>query len=786
MNIKEILDKLDTIHYTETEAFLTDMIKQAKEEKDSNTELSLLNEMIGFCRDSCQFDKTKKYAQEILQFLNRENLNGTEAYATSLLNIANAERASGDLQDSLSHYKEVYELYRKIIEPGNFLFASLNNNMSLLYQEMGDFESSCKCLEKALAIAENTPDSEIETAITHTNLAQSLLRLNKPKEALEHVNIAFGIFAKDGNRDYHYSGALSVYAEAQFMLGAYNIASMYYEKAMNEFEKHMGKGGNYNILMENRDRALEKMTEAGQTLCKTEDMVNQMPDKQKYETGLELCEAYFNEYGLPMLQTQFPQYLHEIAVGMAGEGSECFGFDDEYSKDHDWGPGFCLWITDELYEKIGDKLQVAYDNLPQEFHGYKRNTTKEGAKRTGVCTISQFHLHFMNPLIPQTKQEWLSISDEALSSVTNGKVFMDESGEFTKIRDYLKQYYPREVQQKKLAIELINMAKTGQYNFSRMLKRGDKVTAQIYLGRFMVHTLRTLFLLNGQYAPYEKWLHKGASRLPILPEITDILNAIADMPIDDSNIPGAIEIIAQLIVDELQKQKWIQDKNETDPFFLEPYGKSMLENVGKKGNEMHDELVNKIVLTEWNAFDKVKNEGGRASCQDDWNTFSIMRKSQYMEWSDEMLQSYLNDFENAAEKGWNLITEKYGRMMESTTPDHYEKIKDSLPPLDEKKKAIIEEIVKIQVGFMEELSAAYPKVAGTARSIHTSDDTPYNTSYETYLRGELGTYSDETLALYGQFIVSLVKKNDNLAKRIMSNTAALYGYQSLDELEERL
>ena len=67
------------------------------------------------------------------------------------------------------------------------------------------------------------------------------------------------------------------------------------------------------------------------------------------------------------------------------------------------------------------------------------------------------------------------------------------------------------------------MAKTGQYNFSRMLKRGDKVTAQIYLGRFMVHTLRTLFLLNGQYAPYEKWLHKGASRLPILPEITDIL-----------------------------------------------------------------------------------------------------------------------------------------------------------------------------------------------------------------------------------------------------------------------
>lgn len=102
------------------------------------------------------------------------------------------------------------------------------------------------------------------------------------------------------------------------------------------------------------------------------------------------------------------------------------------------------------------------------------------------------------------------------------------------------------------------------------------------------------------------------------------------------------------------------------------------------------------------------------------------------------------------------------------------------------KKKIIEEIVRIQVGWMEEFAAEYPKAAGNARSIHTLEDTPFNTSYETYLRGEISTYSDETLDLYGRFIAQLCRKNKNLAKIIMGNTAFLYGYGSLEELEEKL
>ena len=163
-----------------------------------------------------------------------------------------------------------------------------------------------------------------------------------------------------------------------------------------------------------------------------------------------------------------------------------------------------------------------------------------------------------------------------------------------------------------------------------------------------------------------------------------------------------------------------------------------------------------------------------------------MRKSQYQTWTSDMLRSYIGDFRRANQEGWNLISEKYARMMASTAPDRFLQIKDSLPVLPEAKQEIIEEIVKIQVSWMEEFASKYPKAAGNARVIHTKEDTPYHTSYETYLRGELSTYSHMTLDLYGRFIADLYRKEQNLAEMTMENTATLYGYTSLDDLESKL
>lgn len=386
--------------------------------------------------------------------------------------------------------------------------------------------------------------------------------------------------------------------------------------------------------------------------------------------------------------------------------------------------------------------------------------------------------------MPTTQNQWLFLDDYRLASAVNGKVFRDDLGEFTRIRRGISDYYPEEVRMKKIARQAALMAQSGQYNYSRMYGRGETVTAAIALSEFMKHTMSMVYLLNRTYAPFYKWMHRGMRTLAVLPEIGDILNALVDFPRGDERIPQTIEIIVALIIAEMKKQGLTSGEDN----YLDHHTDRILGRISQK-EEQDDSfkaaLINELVSLEWEAFDKVQNEGGRADCQDDWNTFSIMRKSQYLTWTEEMLKSYISDFRRANAGGWNLITEKYGRMMESTTPSRYAQIKDSLPEMPDVKKEIIDEIVKIQVDWMEEFAARYPK-AGNARSIHTSEDTPFNTSYETYLRGELSTYSDATLDMYGRFIAGLCRENQNLAEMTMRNTAVLYGYSSLEDLESKL
>ncbi|MGN0435572.1 MAG: DUF4125 family protein, partial [Wujia sp.] len=253
-------------------------------------------------------------------------------------------------------------------------------------------------------------------------------------------------------------------------------------------------------------------------------------------------------------------------------------------------------------------------------------------------------------------------------------------------------------------------------------------------------------------------------------------------PNPDDMIAQTIEIVAKLVVNELHEL----NLSDSDNPYLEVQGQEVLKHMNEESKINREQLIDEVVRFEWSLFDMVKNKGGRADCQNDWNTFSIMRRSQYMTWTDDMLKEYLWHLDNSLKNGRNLITEKYGRMMENTAPEEYAEIKDAFPELSEERRLIMEEIIKIQVEWMEAFAREYPVMAGNARSIHTSEDTPYNTSYETYLRGELGTYSEELMKLYGQFIVTLSRENKNLAYMTMENTAKLYGYKSLDDAEMKM
>lgn len=236
--------------------------------------------------------------------------------------------------------------------------------------------------------------------------------------------------------------------------------------------------------------------------------------------GLELAQLYYEVYGKPMIEEKYPGYRGRIAAGLVGHGSECLGFDDEISRDHDFGPGFCLWLSGEDYARIGERLQADYERLPQEFLGFSgRNTSPQGGGRVGVFETGAFYRGLIGyERAPEKLIQWLYVPEEALAGAVNGKVFADPLGEFTQIRESLS-YYPEDVRLKKLARRLAVMAQSGQYNFPRAGKRGDLGAVYFSLAEFCRAAVSAVYLLNRVYAPFYKWQMAGMDRLSILKEI---------------------------------------------------------------------------------------------------------------------------------------------------------------------------------------------------------------------------------------------------------------------------
>lgn len=199
-----------------------------------------------------------------------------------------------------------------------------------------------------------------------------------------------------------------------------------------------------------------------------------------------------------------------------------------------------------------------------------------------------------------------------------------------------------------------------------------------------------------------------------------------------------------------------------------------------------DTLRETIVRHEWSQFQNTNNEGGRASCQGNWPTFHQMRLAQFLTWPEQLLNSYERDLTEADNTGRNLITEKYGRMMASTWPKEFKaNIEPYIPKLTEERAARQEQVIAQQVRWAADFRTRYPKLGEAMRVLRTAEDTQTATSFETYLRGELGTYSDTTFALYEAMIGerAAASPQHNITEETLLNTVKLGGFDTLDEAE---
>jgi len=196
------------------------------------------------------------------------------------------------------------------------------------------------------------------------------------------------------------------------------------------------------------------------------------------------------------------------------------------------------------------------------------------------------------------------------------------------------------------------------------------------------------------------------------------------------------------------------------------------------------EVAESVVEREWAQFTQVTNEGGPAACQDDLSTFHQMRLSQFLTWPTDLLRSYATDLDEAGSTGRNLLTEKYARMMASTEPGRYAReIAPQLPALDPSRVSAQEDVVARQVAWAVDFCARYPRLGRAMRTLRTTQDTLADTSFETYLRGELGSYSDRTFEGYARLVEETASSGGNLTEQTLRWTVLLVGYADLAEAE---
>lgn len=277
--------------------------------------------------------------------------------------------------------------------------------------------------------------------------------------------------------------------------------------------------------------------------------------------GLELSEKFYYEYGEKMIKENFANIEKYLAFGLVGSGSECFGYDDEISQDHDFEPGFCIFIPDEsiIDSRTEFQLERAYAKLPKEFMGYKRSPLNPvGGNRHGVIRIGKFFeakTGDENADIPTVG--WFCISEQFPLEATNGKIFCDNYGLMTQLREKIA-YMPEDVRLKKLAGNILLMAQSGQYNYSRCIKRGETAAAQLAVTEFVNTALKVIFLINKKFMPYYKWTFRALRELKKLSDLYDSLEYLISSTNEAEESKKKQEIIEQIserIISELIEQK---------------------------------------------------------------------------------------------------------------------------------------------------------------------------------------------------------------------------------------
>ena len=249
----------------------------------------------------------------------------------------------------------------------------------------------------------------------------------------------------------------------------------------------------------------------------------------RFIPGLKLSSLFYSEAVKPILDNNFPQSRYSAAL--IGWGSEVLGFDTSLSSDHHWGPRVLLFLREDDYPELSNKISAKLtEKLPYKFKGYSTNFSEpepNGVRHPVTITSGPVN-HMVNIYTVRgfvsarlgvdiehdiSIKSWLTFPQQRLLELTAGQVFHDGLGELNKLRRKLS-YYPKDIWLYMLAAQWTRISQEEAF-VGRTGELGDELGSRIVAARTVRELIKLAFLMERQYTPYSKWLGSAFNKLKI-------------------------------------------------------------------------------------------------------------------------------------------------------------------------------------------------------------------------------------------------------------------------------
>ena len=176
IDVPAAIADLDALYNSGREAEAGAYLERRRDEAaaigDWRGELSMVSELLGHHRRDGDREKGLAAVNRALDLIRIHRMGNTVSGATVLLNAATTMKCFGLAKESLPIFTHISRVYANSLDPADYRFGGLWNNMALSYEDVEDWANAERCFRMALGVIARCPHPDNELAVTWCNLAE--------------------------------------------------------------------------------------------------------------------------------------------------------------------------------------------------------------------------------------------------------------------------------------------------------------------------------------------------------------------------------------------------------------------------------------------------------------------------------------------------------------------------------------------------------------------------------------------------------------------------------------